>query len=261
MGGRFKSDTICMRTTLRWLSVCCRSALPWARACVLRHWAFVVTIAVALVMQDAMAAERILAFDIPAQPLDSALDAFSTATGGVAVYNSNLTVGLQSNGLRGQLTPSEALQLLLKGTGLVGEYTGQNAFVVIPGARQSAAVNSAPAIAQAALLRQNADERRYSGLLQESVARALCLQPETRAGGYRAAISFWINASGDLVRPTLLSSTGDDRRDAAISAAVARVSLGEPPPARMPQPFTMIVLPQTNSVVLCPPGESRRAPQ
>lgn len=196
-------------------------------------------------------------FDIPAQPLASALDAYSATTGLMAVYNGNLAAGRLSNAIRGRLTPQAALPLLLKGTGLVAEYTSSEAFVVVPGLDESL-IKLPSAIASAAIARQDAIERRYSAMMQDSVTDALCAQPLTRPGSYRAAISFWIGAGGEMLRVKLLSSTGDQQRDAAILDVAGRASVGEPPPARMAQPFTMVVLPQSSGGTIDCPVEGRR---
>lgn len=185
-------------------------------------------------------------FDIPGQPLVSALDAFSAATGIVAVYNGNLAKGRTSNAVTGWLAPSAVLPLLLKDTGLVAEFTAADAFVVLPAAKGTAVLTTPSAIALAALSQQKAIERSYSGLVQERVTRALCAHPETSPGAYRAAISFWIGSSGEVIRFRLLASSGDQQRDAAIVNFVEHLSIGEPPPANMAQPFTMVVLPQSS---------------
>lgn len=223
----------------------------------LRGLSVTVAAILAFVVRMAAAAEPLVQFDIPPQPLASALDIFSATTGNVVVYNGNLTVGLLSKGLQGRLTPVQALAAMLRDTGLTGEYTAPDAFVVVP-SHQPSTSYSASQIALAALSRQSADERSFSGLLQAEITRALCSESRTRPGGYRAVVSFWIGVEGEMIRPRLLGSTGDDQRDAAIASLLGRVSVSEPPPAKMRQPFTMILLPQTAGGPLsCPPSSGR----
>jgi hypothetical protein len=198
-------------------------------------------------------------FDIPSQPLASALDAYSTTTGIVAVYNGNLAAGRLSNAVRGHLAPEIALLSLLKDSGLVAEYTTSDAFVVVPASEESAVVKTPSAIALAALSQQDSIERHYSALVQERITNALCAQQETKPGTYRAAISFWIGPAGGMTRVKLLSSTGDQQRDAAIAEITSRLSVGEAPPAHMAQPFTMVVLPRSSGGTIdCPVTESGR---
>jgi hypothetical protein len=198
-------------------------------------------------------------FDIPSQALASALDAYSTATGIVAVYNGNLATGRLSNAVRGRLAPRVALPILLKDSGLVAAYTTSNAFVVVPAPEESVVVKTPSTIALAALSQQASSERRYSALLQERINNALCAQQETRPGAYRAAISFLIGPAGGMMRMKLLSSTGDQQRDAAIAQVASRVSIGEAPPAGMAQPFTMVLLPRSSGGTIdCPVTEGSR---
>lgn len=198
-------------------------------------------------------------FDIPAQSLASALDAYSKTTGVVIAYNGNLAVGRVSNPVQGQFNPQQAILLLLQGSGLVADYTAPDAIVVVPAPNETFVTRSPAAIAQAALSQQSAIERRYSALLQERLNNALCAQRATRPGAYRAAISFWIGPSGSVTRVKLLGTTGDPQRDAAIAEAANRVSAGEAPPVQMTQPFTMVILPRASGgTVDCPPDECGR---
>lgn len=185
-------------------------------------------------------------FDIPSQPLASALDAFSVSTGFVAVYDGNLAVGRLSSDIKGRLTPQAALPLLLQASGLVAQFTTPDAFVVIPGLPHAATERTPMSIAAAALSQQNPAEQRYSGMVQASINQSLCARPETRPGAYRLAISFRIGSSGEVAQLRLLGSTGDHERDLAITDVVGRASIGEPPPPRMAQPFTMVVLPRSS---------------
>src|SRR5262249_5869470 len=62
-------------------------------------------------------------FDIAAQPLGSALIRFSERTGIQLFFDASLTRGLQSPGVSGSLTPSDALGRLLAGSGLTFRFT------------------------------------------------------------------------------------------------------------------------------------------
>jgi iron complex outermembrane receptor protein len=62
-------------------------------------------------------------FDIAAQPLGSALIRFSERTGIQLFFDASLTRGLQSPGVSGALTPSDALGRLLAGSGLTFRFT------------------------------------------------------------------------------------------------------------------------------------------
>ena len=75
--------------------------------------------------------EARIAFDIPAQPLESAVTAFGfQARYQVAVDQATLT-GLKSNRVRGNFTPAEALSLLLAGTGITYRLIDENSVTLV----------------------------------------------------------------------------------------------------------------------------------
>src|SRR5215470_7071332 len=76
------------------------------------------------------AQEQRVSFDIPVQSLSSALVEFADKTGKAALIDGELTNGLQSSPVKGYLSPSDALRILLAGTGLSIRYAGARAFTV-----------------------------------------------------------------------------------------------------------------------------------
>lgn len=219
----------------------------WRRLCRI----VVFGIAVALTPGRGRTSDARFVFDLPAQQLASALEAFSAVTGVVVLYNGNLAVGRTSTEVKGELSSVEALQHLLKGSGLVARYTSDDAIVVIPVAPDPAAARPPAAIAKAALVNRSREEQGYLSLLQAAVGRALCSSARTQPGDYRLAMKFWINAAGEITRPVLLGSTNDSDRDAAILAVLVKASIGEPPPAELAQPVTFVMLPRSSGVVGC----------
>lgn len=73
-----------------------------------------------------------ITFDIPAQPLPSALDAFAEQTHVQMLYKMEAVQGLQSARVSGEFTREEALQTLLQGTGLSFQPGGPNTFTLQP---------------------------------------------------------------------------------------------------------------------------------
>lgn len=206
-------------------------------------------LALAAVMSPAvLAAEhgRPETFDLPSQPLSSALEAFSAKTGMFAAYDAKLVGGRVSSPVKGELTPVAALSALLLATGLEADYTAENAFVIVQPSTSHQAWRDPKRIGRAGLSTLTASERRYSAHLQHAVQRALCADPLTRRGDYRAAIRFRIDANGMPQAVKLLGSTGDLARDAAIVASAGRASIDAPPPAGMQQPFAVVVLPRSS---------------
>ncbi len=197
--------------------------------------------------------EEAFDFNILAQPLASALDAYSSVTGETAVYDASLATGRRSSEVRGRFTASAALDLLLIGSGLVVQYSSAEAFVLVPEAPGDESTGTPSTIASAAMAQLDAAERGYSALIQASIGRALCATPETLPGGYRLAIRFDIDAAGQFAGVQLLGSTGNHQRDEAVYLALKGVSVGVPPPSYMQQPFTVVLLPRSSGgIVHCP---------
>lgn len=189
-------------------------------------------------------------FNIPAQDLDVALDAFSRQSGIVGVYDGRMVAHQVSSAVRGMLKPEDALGALLTGTGLAAEFTSRASFIVVYRDKATALAGNSVAIGYAALASQDSAQRRFSGLLQQTIEGALCSDALTRAGDYRAALSFRVDPNGAVRRMRLLSSTGDARRDAVIVAVAGQISVSEAPPAHMSQPFAMVVLARQSGATL-----------
>lgn len=174
-------------------------------------------------------------FDLPAQPLASALNRFADVSGRAALFSSTLVAGRTASPVQGRLAPREALQRLLEGTGLAMEEVGAgrvNAFVLKPlGAQAQAAANA------------RARLERYDGMVQARVWDALCADARTAQGDYRSLLRFRVDAAGRVHRAQLLGSTGDTRRDAVLVATLERVRIDRPPPPDMKQPLAMLILP------------------
>jgi hypothetical protein len=71
-----------------------------------------------------------ITFNIPAQPLNTALRAFSAATGVQLVYNSELAAGHDSDGVSGSYAPSEALRKLLDKSGLTFHFVNDSTVMI-----------------------------------------------------------------------------------------------------------------------------------
>jgi iron complex outermembrane recepter protein len=79
---------------------------------------------------EAQGAQDQRAFDIPAQPLGGALNAFGRQSGLQVTVDSSLAAGVQSQAVAGTMTSAEALDRLLAGTGIAGRFTGNRTVVL-----------------------------------------------------------------------------------------------------------------------------------
>jgi hypothetical protein len=159
-------------------------------------------------------------FDISAQPLDAALEAYMQVTGLQVLYRSALTASQFSSDVKGRFTPSQALAKLLAGTSLRARYTTDGAFTVFP---------TASAVPDASEVRQIAAYEVYLGNAQHRVVVALCQNAVTRPGGYRAALQLSIGQSGLIDDASLLDTTGDRTRDQTIVAVLHGLPIGQTP--------------------------------
>lgn len=198
----------------------------WIAALVIAAFALVVS---ARASQAQEPADNELSFDIPAQSLESALEAFAEQSRLEVLYETALTDGRRSSEVKGVFARSAALRQLLSGTGLEFTYTAERAFTLMP-------VRTATGPS-----RIMANYDRFLGGVQAGVLAALCQNPETRPGAFRLAMQLWIGHSGRIENARLLNSTGVNRRDAAITETLRRLVFGQSPPSDMPQPVTMVL--------------------
>jgi outer membrane receptor for ferric coprogen and ferric-rhodotorulic acid len=87
-----------------------------------------------------------IAFDIPAQDLGGALNAFADRAGLRLLFPSNIVAGRHSAGLAGTLTRNQALTRLLAGSGLTYRFTSANTVTIADFAAASAGAAPAGAI-------------------------------------------------------------------------------------------------------------------
>jgi hypothetical protein len=174
------------------------------------------------------AGETVVHFDIPAQPLEDALYAFGNVTGISIFADGNAVAGRRSTAVEGAFTVTQALRILLAGTGLDVRPMGARAITL------SLSQPHSDALAY----------RRYSAALQNAALRRLCSDTETSPGSYRLAMELWLDDIGRVQRIELLSSTSDLTRDRRLRELMEGLSVGKPPPM-LPQPVIMVILPRS----------------
>lgn len=174
------------------------------------------------------------AFDIPSQSLDAALSRYGDLTGREALYDASIAAGRVSADVHGVLTPNEALDRLLSGTGLSPRFVADNSFVLLS-APQSAAAGPARAMPAA--------HQRYYATIQHSLLDALCRTRDAQPGRYRLVAVFWIGAAGRVERAQRIGSAGSAEADRQIDVTLSGMMF-DAPPADFGQPVLVLLVPQ-----------------
>ena len=106
----------------------------WGRRALLRAAASFVALTLCIIVvaiaDDALAPVK-RATNIPAQSLGAALQELAKERGFQIVYVSEEVNSLRTKGAVGDLTPTEALQKLLEGTGLTFRYLDEKTVVIL----------------------------------------------------------------------------------------------------------------------------------
>jgi len=188
-------------------------------------------------------------FDIPSLPLFQALARYGEISGFAVLVDSDLAANRRSAAIKGRFDPYSALRYLLQGTGLNAHYAGASAFTLVaasPGTQREREAAGGGDVSTPGL-----GGHRFGVFLQQSLLRALCQTPQTRPGNYRAVIQIWLNAQGLVERVRLIDSTGSLQRDNAILKQIKGLRLAGEMRVRLPQPLTILVLPEEGTAKAC----------
>ncbi|WP_213773049.1 STN domain-containing protein [Bradyrhizobium sp. dw_78] len=192
-------------------------------------------------------------FDIPAQPLASALQAFGEKTGVQVLYESSSALGRQSAAVEGSLMPEDALNLLLAGTELRVRYVRPDAITI---ALPSVNVDLPPSMPLGSVdlslgtLRAHgsgggdnlARLHDYSEAVQMDVQKALRGNAITRRGDYRAVLDLWVDPTRSIQKAELFQTTGDLERDSAVISVLRSLTISRPTPPNTPQPVRVVIV-------------------
>ena len=194
-----------------------------------------------------------LRFDIPAQSLVDALQAYSTRTGVQVMFETASALGRRSAELRGEFMPEVALRMLLADTGLRIRYSRASAVTLAPPSAPDPDEPPAHALASADLsldtLRvtsapQSSDDSglgAYIGIVQGDIEKALKKLAKTHRGDYRVAIELWVDPSRTVQRVELDGSTGDPDRDRSIAGTLKDLVLSQEAPINTPRPIRFMI--------------------
>ena len=173
-----------------------------------------------------------VAFEIPAQPLQQALEAYSAVTGLDVFYTAVIAERRNSNAAIGAFTPRQAIQIMLAGSGYVARVT-------VPGALVIVAERSGPASGMRA---PDARFDSYFSRMQTRIGELLCDLPD--AGDSKdVLLRIWLSPSGDVAH-VHADVVGDAETSGSFANVIARARFAPPPP-ELPQPVTLVVFPMS----------------
>ncbi|NVO17640.1 MAG: hypothetical protein HXX10_26730 [Rhodoplanes sp.] len=198
---------------------------------------------------DTVAPGAVVRYDLPPQPLGETLRAIGVIGGVDVVARGGVVAGFRAPAVRGELTPRQALDKAVSTTNLVVMSLEAGGFSLA--VRNAAPPDLGPA--SAAVLFGP-----FASLIQASVMRQLCRYDNTRPGSYRLPLQLWIAPSGRIERAALLGSTGVAARDAAVVEQLTGLRIAERPPMGLPQPATLLLLPQPGRPSPCAQSEFAR---
>lgn len=174
-------------------------------------------------------------FDIPSQPLGTALVAFGAAAKFDFYYNAALAEGRRSATVVGKLTPALALQKMLQGTGLVPRMSAPDAAILIP------AVGDV-VVPRRSVVGSSVRYESYFAAIQARISDALCRGVPANQEGHETFLRVWLAGSGVIEQVEVMHAGADRTKNRNLADAVQGLAVG-PPPQDMPQPVTLVVFP------------------
>ena len=176
----------------------------------------------------------VIAFNIPSQPLGTALEIYARISRREVLYDGRLAAGRSSGLVDGLYKPEVALQILLAGTGLWADFKDADFFLVGLAPTEKTASRSDS--------RQSGENKRYYGRLQASLKAAFCgnsVLPDSN----RVAAQLWVGQQGQVLQVKKLGSSGNGELDQQVETVLRGLRLICPPPAGFAQPITIVIMP------------------
>lgn len=178
-------------------------------------------------------------FAMAPAPLYESLQQYSLITRQSVLYESRLLRGKRSSGLHGRYSSTEALQLLLRDTGLQFQFTASGFLLQLAGPPTKKALPTQESM------------QRYELMMRRKLVSHLCQQLAGQAVRQRIALQVWLD---EQARVGSLRVHVAQRRDIEekVRIGLTGLYLGHAP-HELAMPVTLILEPGTHSLVLCAP--------
>lgn len=209
---------------------------------------------VAAVANDKVVSASKIAFDIPALPLATALQAYSEKSGVHVMYESESAVGRRSSAVKGEFTREEALKILLGNDDLIVRYARADSVVLLTPAEArrdeppEALRASADIVLDTLHVGRTANEpdrnalADYVSAIQQDVQQALRKRGGATSGSYRVGVELWVDPSRTVRKTEVFQSTGNRERDVAVAEALQGVVIRQTAPEHTPQPVRVMIV-------------------
>lgn len=192
------------------------------------HYIFSGLLCLAL-MQHACAHAKLIDVDIPAQDLSTALKHYASLSQQPILIRSALSAGVQSSAVKGRYTSLDALRALLRNTGLQVSVIEQTPHAIY-------VIQAQPKTPETISLQG------YPGLIQQQIMRQLCLLPPAQRL-HRSLIQIRLSPQGRIIGVHVLHPSTQPSYQQTLQQQLQHLNLGAPPPARLPQPITLLLEP------------------
>jgi hypothetical protein len=189
-------------------------------------------------------------FNIPAQPLARALVAYGAVTGLEVFYKAALAERRKSAGVLGSLTPTVALQILLRDTGYVARTTGPGAFTI-----ELEPHEANPTTGTSDTARRIYEP--YFAVIQAQISDVICRSADIVSGHDEIVFQLWLAPSGQVARAEVVGDDGNPAEDQTFAIAMRGLAIAAPP-AGMPQPVSMVIFPAAKTSKACRSGGGQR---
>jgi hypothetical protein len=196
---------------------------------------------------------KIYLFNIPAQPLQTALIAYAAVVGTQILYDARIAQDRRSHAVVGLLSADTALRLLISGTDLTVLASGGDAVLVPVSELQGRGpIGTQGGTATLVLDTLHLDippgnERRinyaeYGQHVRAKLQRALTSDPRTAGRTYALHLGITIASDGTIGIARAIHGSGSSEVLASLQQVVRTVVIDRAPPAGMPQPIYITII-------------------
>lgn len=191
-------------------------------------------------------------YEIPAQPLDTALAAFGRQGVFQILYDARLASTRQSRGVSGRLTATSAIDRLLSGTGLEARFTGRRSITIALSSPVSAENRTdvgreSGSDMMLGPLRVDAPRRigrpldfsSYAQVVASDLRQHLARTRGLNAETYEVELLVWLDVDGRMSRVELFDMVSKSQVNTAVQASLKDAVISRPPPQNLPQPLRL----------------------